>query len=331
MSRSRRRRYFSVCSRCLGIYLWLLLAAIDLIAAGRSDRTTMKRLRIFHRTVYRYSREVAFGPHRLVFRPRDSHDLRIVDTKLLIRPAATLHWQHDAFGNSVAIATFAERARELEFESTLEVEHYGLDGYLALQRANAWWPWTYQAHEEEDLKATSTAQCEDPEGRIRAWARGFLWPPTGGTPAKDLLQGMVDSIRAMKYTPRDGEGVQLPGETLSQREGTCRDFAMLMIEGCRSLGIAAHFVSGYLYDARLDADDPEQLGTTHAWVAVYVPGAGWLEIDPTNGLFAGDTLVRVAVARDPAQVAPLSGTFEGKREDYLGMDVVVHVRRVDER
>jgi transglutaminase-like putative cysteine protease len=288
----------------------------------------MKRLRISHRTVYRYARDVKFGPHRLVFRPRDSHDLRIVDTKLVIKPTPTLHWQHDAFGNSVAIATFVDGARELQFESTLEVEHYGLDGYLALERANAWWPWSYQAHEEQDLKATSTPQHSDPEGRIAAWARGFLWPPTGGTPAKEILQGMVDSIRAMKYTPREGEGVQLPSDTLARREGTCRDFAMLMIEGLRSLGIAAHFVSGYLYDEKLDVDAPEQLGTTHAWVAVYVPGAGWLEIDPTNGHFAGDALVRVAVARDPAQVAPLSGTFEGKKEDFLGMDVVVRVRKL---
>lgn len=288
----------------------------------------MKRLTISHRTVYRYARDVKFGPHRLVFRPRDSHDLRLVDTKLVIKPAATLHWQHDAFGNSVAIATFADAARELEFESTLEVEHFGLDGHLALERANAWWPWSYHAHEEQDLKATSAPGSPDPEGRIAAWARSFLWPPTGGTPAREILKGMTDSIRAMKYTQRHGEGVQAPAETLAKREGTCRDFAMLMIEGCRALGIAAHFVSGYLYDEKLDVDEPEELGTTHAWVAVYVPGAGWLEIDPTNGLFAGDSLVRVAVARDPAQVAPLSGTFEGTREDYLGMDVVVRVRRI---
>lgn len=288
----------------------------------------MKRLRIWHRTVYRYAREVAFGSHRLVFRPRDSHDLRIVNTKLVIKPAATLRWQHDAFGNSVAVATFTERASELEFESTLEVEHYGLDGHLAMERANAWWPWPYEAHEEKDLKIPSTPQMPDPEGHIEAWARGFLWPPTGGTPARELLGGMVNSIQQMKYTQREGEGVQSPCETLTRREGTCRDFAMLMMEGCRRLGMAAHFVSGYLYDPKLDVDDPEDSGTTHAWMAVYVPGAGWLEIDPTNGLFAGDTLVRVAVARDPAQVAPLSGTFSGDREDFLGMDVKVSVRLI---
>lgn len=288
----------------------------------------MKRLRIFHRTVYRYATPVRFGPHRLVFRPRDSHDLRLVDTKLVIKPAATLHWQHDAFGNSVASATFEESARELVFESTLLVEHYGLDGYLALDRANAWWPFRYQSLEDADLVATSTPALVDPEGRVAAWAAQFKWGGDETTPARALLQGMVDAIRTFRYTQREGEGVQSPVETLARAEGTCRDFAQLMIEACRSLGIAAHFVSGYLYDPKLDVDEPEEVGTTHAWVAVYVPGAGWVEVDPTNGLFAGDTLVRVAVARDPAQVAPLSGTFSGEREDYLGMSVEVRVRLV---
>ncbi len=287
----------------------------------------MKRLRIFHRTVYRYAQPVEFGPHRLVFRPRDSHDLRLITTKLRITPTPTLRWQHDAFGNSVAIATFTEPAPELVFESTLEVEHYGLDGYLALDRANAWWPFKYHDLEEADLVATSTPRLGDPEDRIANWAKQFMWGGDHTTPARALLQGMVDSIRAMKYTPRDGEGVQSPSLTLTQCEGTCRDFAALMIEGCRHLGIAAHFVSGYLYDPKLDVDEPEELGTTHAWVAVYVPGAGWVEIDPTNGLFGGDTLVRVAVAREPAQVAPLSGSFAGGKEDYLGMTVEVRVRQ----
>jgi transglutaminase-like putative cysteine protease len=289
----------------------------------------MKRLRIFHRTIYKYARPVEFGPHRLVFRPRDSHDLRLINTKLLVTPAPTLHWEHDAFGNSVAVATFTEPASELLFESTLEIEHYGLDGYLALERANAWWPFKYQDREGDDLVATSTPRLPDPEGRIASWAKQFMWGGNNTTPARALLQGMVDSIRSMKYTPRDGEGVQPPAETLTKHEGTCRDFALLMIEGCRHLGIAAHFVSGYLYDPKLDVDEPEELGTTHAWVAVYVPGAGWLEIDPTNGLFAGDTLVRVAVAREPAQIAPLSGTFAGAKDDYLGMTVEVRVRRAD--
>ena len=288
----------------------------------------MKRLRIFHRTVYRYATPVRFGPHRLVFRPRDSHDLRLVETKLVIKPAAKLRWQHDAFGNSVAIATFEESARELVFESTLLVDHYGLDGHLALERANAWWPFKYQAHEGPDLIAPSTPSVIDPEGRVAAWAAKFKWAGDETTPAKTLLQGMVDSIRAFRYTQREGEGVQSPVETLARSEGTCRDFALLMMEGCRSLGIAAHFVSGYLYDPKLDVDEHDEVGTTHAWVAVYVPGAGWVEVDPTNGLFAGDTLVRVGVARDPAQVAPLSGTFEGEREDYLGMSVEVRVRSV---
>lgn len=288
----------------------------------------MKRLRIHHRTVYRYARPVTFGPHRLVFRPRDSHDLRLLDTKLIIAPAASLHWLHDPFGNSVAIATFTEEpARELVFESTLEVEHYGVSGETALSRADAHWPFDYQ-RDAADLAPSVVRVAPDAEGRVDAWARRFV-RNEGSTPARELLVSMAEAIRSeLAYTPRDGEGTQSPAETLTRAAGSCRDYAVLMIDACRALGIAARFVSGYLYDPKLDTEEPEHLSTTHAWVCVFVPGAGWIEIDPTNGLVAGDTLVRVATARDPEQVAPLSGTYAGTREDFVGMDVDVRVRAI---
>jgi len=287
----------------------------------------MRRLRIHHRTVYRYARPVAFGPHRLVFRPRDSHDLRLLETKLIIEPAASLHWLHDPFGNSVAIATFRDPAKELVFYSMLEVEHYGLAAETALARANAQWPFDYGS-EAPDLAPTLVRASPDPEGHVEAWARRFV-RPEGPTPARELLVSMAEAVRfELKYTPREGEGAQAPAETLLRAAGSCRDYAVLMIDACRALGIAASFVTGYLYDPKLDVDEPKEMGTTHAWVSVFVPGAGFIEIDPTNGLVAGDTLVRVAMARDPRQVAPLSGTYAGERDDFLGMDVDVRVRAV---
>jgi transglutaminase-like putative cysteine protease len=290
----------------------------------------MKRLRVEHHTIYRYARAVAFGPHRLVFRPRDSHDLRLVATRLLIEPAATLRWLHDPFGNSVAVATFTAPATELRFESMLEIEHYGVGAEATLERANAWWPFEYNALEAPDL-AASIAREPDPEERIEAWAKRFIWGGNGMTPARALLASMAEAVRSeLTYAPREGEGVQTPSETLAKAAGSCRDFSVLMIEACRALGIAARFVSGYLYDPKLDVDEPPEPGTTHAWVAVFIPGEGWIEIDPTNGLLAGDNLVRIAVARDPAQIAPLSGTFAGDKDDYLGMDVDVRVRSLPE-
>ena len=119
---------------------------------------------------------------------------------------------------------------------------------------------------------------------------------------------------------------QAPLETIEQKSGTCRDYALLFIEAARALGFGARFVTGYLYDPALDGGEAVQgAGATHAWAEIYLPGAGWVEFDPTNGLIAGENLIRVAVTRDPAQAVPIGGTFSGEAE-YLGMEVDVTVK-----
>jgi transglutaminase-like putative cysteine protease len=112
---------------------------------------------------------------------------------------------------------------------------------------------------------------------------------------------------------------------LKLRSGTCRDFAVLMIEAVRALGLAARFVSGYLYSPSRDGARHVGGGSTHAWMRVYLPGAGWVEFDPTNGIVGNRDLIRVAIARDPAQAVPLSGTWIGFPSDSLGMTVEVSV------
>jgi transglutaminase-like putative cysteine protease len=123
--------------------------------------------------------------------------------------------------------------------------------------------------------------------------------------------------------------VQTPHETLDQRSGTCRDFATLMIEAIRQLGYAARFVSGYLYSPQRDSGSPQYLGAgaTHAWVQVYLPGAGWTAFDPTNNLVGGTDLIRVGVARHASLATPVSGSWRGSADDYLGMEVEVQVRK----
>jgi transglutaminase-like putative cysteine protease len=123
------------------------------------------------------------------------------------------------------------------------------------------------------------------------------------------------------------DGVQTPAQTLTLGSGTCRDYALLMMETVRSLGVAARFVSGYLYDAALDGAAPGMVGAgyTHAWVQVYLPGSGWVEFDPTNGLVGGPNLIRVAVARDPTQAIPVQGSYTGAAGDFLDMNVEVIV------
>lgn len=152
---------------------------------------------------------------------------------------------------------------------------------------------------------------------ILDWRRGdILWRatciPGGGSHAR------------FTYLRREEPGTQDPISTLQMGTGSCRDFALLMMEAVRSLGLAARFVSGYLY---VPAKDGGHVGggATHAWVEVYLPGAGWMEFDPTNGIIGNRDLIRVAVVRDPRQAVPLSGTWTGDPSDLIGMDVEVDV------
>jgi transglutaminase-like putative cysteine protease len=131
--------------------------------------------------------------------------------------------------------------------------------------------------------------------------------------------------RTFKHTRRDEKGIQDPLQTLALGSGSCRDFAMLMIEAVRSLGIAARFVSGYLRIPDDSGDGHADAGNTHAWAQIYLPGPGWVDFDPSNGIIGNRDLVRVAVVHDPRQAVPLHGTWTGFPSDYLGMDVEVVV------
>ena len=127
------------------------------------------------------------------------------------------------------------------------------------------------------------------------------------------------------YTRRLEPGTQPPRLTLQLRRGTCRDFALLMMEAVRSLGFAARFVTGYVYVPSRDGSETRGGGSTHAWCQVYLPGAGWVEFDPTNGIVGNRDLIRVAVARDPRQAMPLTGSYHGKAADFESMTVQVNV------
>lgn len=292
----------------------------------------MARLRILHRTVYRYSEPVLFSEHRFMCRPRDSHDLRLVDTGIAISPPATLRWMHDVFGNSVLVATFADQADELVFESTFEAEHYPAEPDVDLIEPYAErLPFSYDAREMPDLARSTERQYPDPEHRVDAWVR-TVRAEAGTDKTLDVLVAITRAIRdQFAYEARDEEGTRSPVDTLALASGSCRDFALFMMEAVRSLGLAARFVSGYLYEEALIGAERgmEGGGATHAWVQVYLPGAGWLPFDPTNALIGGSNLIRVAVARDPSQAAPLTGSYIGPAGAYLGMTVEVQVSVAD--
>jgi transglutaminase-like putative cysteine protease len=266
-----------------------------------------------------------------MLRPRDGHDLRVLSGNLEIVPEPmSLRWIHDVFGNSVAIATFDERAETLTFSSTATVEHNPAEEYAPTPDDPAYfYPFLYSDDEFPDLVQFITPQYGDPDGALSAWARNFL-DEEGPTPTFNILSDMTHGIRkAFTYRKRHEHGTQHPLDTLQTRSGTCRDYALFMIEALRRLGIAARFVSGYLFIPGDRSHGYVGGGSTHAWVQVYLPSAGWIEFDPTNGIVGTKDLVRVAVARDPRQAIPLHGTYLGSADAYVGMEVSINVVSVD--
>ena len=286
-------------------------------------------LTVRHVTEYSYAEPVLFGSHRMMFRPRDSHSIRLLDTRLSITPAPSkITWLYDAFGNSVALAYFGDqRSASLTFESEIVIKHYETPQPTSLLTEQAKsYPFGYSGDELPDLRSAIDPQYADPDGELQRWARNFV---LGNSDTLGILESMVNAIKSdFAYYRRSSSGTQDPCETLTKKSGTCRDFALLMIEALRQLGFAARFVSGYIHNpARAERRGS---GATHAWVQIYLPGCGWIELDPTNGIFGNRDLIRIAVARDHRQALPLSGSFIGKRSAYLGMVVTITVRQTTE-
>lgn len=289
----------------------------------------MRKLEIVHRTRYEYSEPVTLGDHRLMFRPRDSHDLRLLQTGLAIQPAAQVRWIHDPFGNSIAIASFEGSTQALELTSTIQLEHFAAPPELSpIEEYARTLPFSYLAEEAPDLLRYVERHYPDPNAEVSTWTKQFL-EGEGSTDTFATLTRLCKGIQeTLNYAMRFEIGTQPPATTLQSGGGTCRDYALLMMEGVRSLGIAARFITGYLYDPALDAAPGEEVAHAHphAWLEAYLPGAGWVEFDPTNGIIGSERLIRVGVGRDPEQAMPIKGTFTGSPDVIVTTAVDVQVR-----
>jgi transglutaminase-like putative cysteine protease len=300
---------------------------VDLLQTGGAVplEPLLTALRIHHRTIYQYHQAVSLGPHRLLLRPRESRDLRVVSNTVTVTPEPVLTWAHDVFGNAVATAAFQKMTDTLLIDSVTELD----------LRAEAWpifdvaasaihFPFEYSDDEWIDLGALTVLQYRDDDAQLRSWAQAFV----GGNPTdtlallKDLSAGVSSWIN---YQSREEEGTQSPVQTLNRGWGSCRDFAVLFVEAARSLGFGARLVSGYLYNPDLSAIGSSDRGSTHAWAEVYVPGAGWITFDPTNRSVGSLNLIPVAVARNIRQAMPVSGSFVGDGGALRNMSVEVDV------
>jgi transglutaminase-like putative cysteine protease len=291
----------------------------------------MTILTVNHVTTYAYSKPVGLGEHRMMLRPRDSYDQRLLRATLDIDPAPQrLRWIHDVFDNCVTLANFVGQTRQLRVESDMTLDHMPLSGPEFLLEDHArFYPFSYDADEMPDIARAVERRHPDPSGELDRWARRFVHQ---GRPTETgaLLMTLTYAIKeGFSYERRTEMGTQNPLQTLARRRGSCRDFAVLMMEAARALGLAARFVSGYLYVP--DRDMGERYlggGSTHAWCQIYLPGAGWVEFDPTNGIVGNRDLIRVAVGRDARQAMPLSGSFFGSAADHEEMTVSVTVRQI---
>lgn len=287
------------------------------------------KFRVSHATRYDYDAEVTLGEHRLMIRPRDSHDLRLLSASLTLTPPADVVWQHDVFGNSVGLVTFHEPTRTLTIVSELNLERYPPPEELwSTGSASTAYPFAYGADDRIDLGAMLLPERPDEETVVLDWVRAQLGDVSrGGFDATSLLVALNRTIHeAIRYEARYAEGTMTAGETLANGSGTCRDLAMLLIEAARLLGYGARFVTGYVYTPPPDdAQGPTIVGgaATHAWAEIFVPERGWIGFDPTNDLIESHDLIRVAVVRAPRQAIPIAGSFTGAASSSLSVDVRV--------
>lgn len=283
------------------------------------------KLRIQHRTTYHYAEKVMFGPHRLLLRPREGHDIQIERSMLEVTPAHRIDWIRDVYGNSIAVATFSERGSELMVYSDLVLNHFEANPFdFQIDPAAAQYPFLYDYETALELSALVQLVYPDDAARVRAWLTQF-WQAGQTVDTLTLLQQMNSHIHnAFQYQIRNEPGVQSPSTTLQKNSGSCRDFATLLIEACRCLGLGARFVSGYI----LSGGAPGAGASTHAWAEVYLPGGGWKGFDPTWGLLTTSQHVPVAVSRHPEHATPISGSFTGPGSAFLNVEVNVRVEQI---
>ena len=282
---------------------------------------------VHHKTTYRYKRPIRPGPHQLLFRPRDSFDQHLLVSRLGVTPEPSeVRWIHDVFGNCLTLVDFNAKCELLEFETFIRLEHtpenapdFRIEDYACSH------PFSYSDDEAPDL-AAYIRRHHPQDTEIEEWLGKFV-RKDASQPTGQLLMTLNEAIaEGFSYERRTSRGTQSPGQTLRHQRGTCRDFALLMMEAARFLGFAARFVTGYVYVPSLDGPLRLGGGSTHAWCQIYVPGSGWVEFDPTNGIVGNRDLIRVGVARTPEQAIPLSGSYWGDAEDELGMEVTVNVK-----
>jgi len=280
----------------------------------------MQRYKIIHRTYYNYTEKVLLGSHHFLLRPREDYELRIESFTLKCTPKTKIFWHRDIENNSVAVANINQTTQQLLIESEVILQQYNespLD-FIVSDYAICY-PFEYTEEDKILLSPYRVLPNEETRKLLNNWISN-IWIYNEKIQTYTLLQSLTKYIfQTLVYNVREEPGVQSAIETLSLKSGSCRDFALLFMNAVRCLGLAARFVSGYLYAPLMS----EQVGSTHAWAEVYLPGVGWKGFDPTIGDIVGKDHIPVAVSRLAEAIPPISGSFSGNSKSSLDVGVWV--------
>lgn len=287
------------------------------------------KIRVHHRTTYHYDALVGFGTHRFYVRPREHHHLRVREFSIQCTPEARLRWVRDPMENSIALAEFSEKANSLDVIVQFEADVLEGNPFdFILEQHAVKFPFAYAGPDLPALvPCLDQGNAPDALG-ITEWLRRNLPnPPTDTVPLLTTLNSLIH--QTFFYQRRDDPGIQTPDETIRLGSGSCRDLAVFFAAVCRRMGLAARFVSGYLYDppSTLPGEGNRAHGSMHAWTELFLPGAGWKGFDPTNGILCSDLFIPVAVARFPETVNPIQGAYLNKAQVPNRMEC--HVEMTD--
>ena len=279
------------------------------------------RIAIHHQTEYRFDRLVGLMPHILRLRPAPHCRTPVHSYSLKIQPDKHfINWQQDPFGNFQARVVFPDKARLLRIDVDLVADMTVINPFdFFVEESAEAWPFEYAAGLRHDL--TPYLRRDEPGERLRDW---LAQVPRERTNSIDFLVSLNRRLQQdIRYLVRMEAGVQSCEETLQKASGSCRDSAWLLVQILRHLGLAARFVSGYLIQLAADIKSldgpsgPEQDFTDlHAWAEVYLPGAGWIGLDPTSGLFAGEGHIPLSCTPDAGSAAPVSGEVESCETEF---------------
>ncbi len=265
---------------------------------------------IRYETEYRYDEPVGFSPHDVRLFPKAGRFARVQEFDFKTKPEATVRFSQDVFDNTVASCYFPERSPELHLQLAIDLELERRDPFhFLLENYAVDLPLTYEAWLEPVLEPYRTRRST---GSLKIGA----WKP----PGKDTSRSTVSSLVELNQTihecigyERREEGVARdPQETLRMGRGACRDVAVLLAEMLRDMGLAARLASGYLREG--DSEKKRAEGSLHAWTEVFLPGAGWVGLDATNGIFCNHNFITAAVGLTPADITPVSGAYFHKAQ-----------------